>query len=79
MALTVKSTKLKGPGGYTTTTPTLSPGAGHVKPMGGGVATKRPASHQVQSPYAGGRSGSNADTEALLKNTPRTVVSNVGP
>jgi hypothetical protein len=74
MALTVKQTPLKGPGGYTTTTPTLAGGAGELKVFAGGVATKRPSSHQVKSPYYRGRSGSNPDTEALLKNTSRTIV-----
>jgi hypothetical protein len=79
MALTVKKTPLKAGGGYTTTTPTLSPGAGHLKPFGGGVPDVRPKSHQVQSPYYRGRPGSNPDTQALLKNRPRVIVSNVGP
>ena len=72
--LTVKETPLKGPGGYTTTTPTLSGGAGELKPMAGGVQSKRPSSHEVQSPYHRGSSGSRPDTEALLHNTPRTIV-----
>jgi hypothetical protein len=74
MALTVKQTPLLSPGGYTTTTPTLSPGAGELKPFGGGVPDRRPKSHQVKSVYYRGRSGSNPDTERLLKNVPRTVL-----
>jgi hypothetical protein len=77
--LTVKQTPLKKAGGYTTTTPTLSPGAGHLKPFGGGVPDRRPASHAVASPYHRGRKGRNKDTEALLKNVPRTVVTDAAP
>jgi hypothetical protein len=75
MALTVKQTPLKGAGGYTTTTPTLTPGAGHLKPFGGGVPDVRSSSHAMPSPYFRGRRASpRADTEALLKNQERVIV-----
>ena len=69
--LTVKSTPLSGPGGYTTTTPTLKGGAGALKPMGGGTANK--VGYKKVTPFRG-KSGSNPDTQALLKNVPRKVV-----
>jgi hypothetical protein len=53
--LTVKSTPLSGPGGYTTSTPTLKGGAGELKPMGGG--TKLTPHRHAVSPFSGGRSG----------------------
>ena len=69
--LTPKSTKLSGPGGYTTTTPTLKGGAGDLKPMGGGKADR--VGTNAVTPFRG-KSGSNPDTQALLKNVPRTIV-----
>jgi hypothetical protein len=72
--LTVKQTPLKRAGGYTTTTPTLTPGAGSLKPFAAGVPDRRPSSHAVVSPYYRGRRGSNLDTEALLKNQERVIV-----
>jgi hypothetical protein len=72
--LTVKQTPLKGAGGYTTTTPTLSPGAGHLKPFGGGTPNPHSVTRAVASPYYRGRPGRNPDTEALLKNRERVIV-----
>lgn len=71
--LTPKSTPLKGPGGYTTNTPTKSGSAGQLKPMGGGKPMR--VQSQSVSPFSGGKKGSNPDTQALLKNVPRTVIS----
>jgi hypothetical protein len=70
--MTPKSTKLSGPGGYTTTTPTLKGGAGDLKPMGGGKPMK--VGNAAASPFSGGKKGSNKDTQALLKNVKRTVI-----
>ena len=73
--LTVKSTKLSGPGGYTTSTPTLQGGAGTLKPMGGGTASK--PRRKAVTPFSGKSGVGSADTRALLKNVPRTVVPTV--
>jgi len=67
---------LKGAGGYTTTTPTLKGGAGRLKPMGGGTANK--VGTNAATPFRGKR-GSNKDTQALLKNTPRTLLDQPPP
>jgi hypothetical protein len=80
MALTVKQTPLKGPGGYTTNTPTLTPGAGRLKPFAAGTSSRRPSSHEMPSPYFRGRRGApRADTVSLLKNTPRTLLDQPEP
>lgn len=68
--LTVPETKLKGPGGYTTNTPTLKPGAGNLKPFGGGTPDRVQAN--AATPFKGKR-GSNKDTDRMLKNVPRVV------
>jgi hypothetical protein len=57
--LTPKSTALKGPGGYTTTTPTLKGGAGALKPLTGSRAT--PVHHNAVSPFSGGRRGKSVE------------------
>jgi hypothetical protein len=74
--LTVKQTPLKGPGGYTTTTPTLSPGAGELKVFGAGIPDVRKAGTEVQSRLfqRGHRHGSDPYTSAALKRVPRTIV-----
>ena len=69
--LEVKTTKLSGPGGYTTSTPTLKGGAGDLKPMGGGTPNR--VGNKAVTPFRG-KSGSNPDTQALLKNVPRTII-----
>lgn len=71
--LTVKQTPLKGPGSYTTTTPTKAGGAGELKPFGAGTANNRSITIQTKSPYFGGKRGSDAATSRLLKNKPRTI------
>ena len=78
MALTVKTTPLKGAGGYTTTTPTLKGSAGALKPMGGGQQSHRKAGTEVvNQTYGhgkGGRKGEDKHTTAFLKNQARTIV-----
>lgn len=69
--MTPKSTKLSGPGGYTTNTATKKGGAGQLKPMGGGKPNK--VGNAAASPFSGGKKGSNKDTQALLKNVDRQV------
>ena len=69
--LTVKQTPLLSPGGYSPTVKTLSGGAGELKPMGGGTPDRIQA--KSVTPFRG-KSGSNPDTQALLKNVPRTIV-----
>ena len=72
--LTPKSTPLKGPGGYTTNTPTKSGSAGQLKPMGGGKPMR--VQSQSVSPFSGGkRGGDDSITHRYLKNVKRTVVS----
>jgi hypothetical protein len=65
--LTVKSTQLSGPGGYTTTTPTLKGGAGELKPMGGG--TKNAPHRRQVSAFSGGRKG-----ESVQLRGPGTII-----
>lgn len=73
--LTPKETKLSGPGGYTTTTPTKAGGAGTLKPMGGGTANVRKAGTPVNNRiFQGGKRGSDAATSARLKNVKRVIV-----
>lgn len=57
MGLTPIGTTLKGPGGYTTNTPTLKGSAGKLKPMVG--ARKTPVHHNAATPFSGGRRGSS--------------------
>ena len=66
--LTPISTKLSGPGGYTTTTPTLKGGAGELKPMGGGVSSK-PKRNAV-SPFSEGRRGRSVELKGPGKIIP---------
>ena len=73
--LTPKSTTLSGPGGYTTSTPTKKGGAGNLKPMGGGTASK--VGKKAVTPFSGRSGAPRADTQALLKNVPRTVIPTV--
>ena len=54
--MTPKATKLSGPGGYTTNTPTLKGSAGALKPMVGSRATS--VHRGAASPFSGGRRGS---------------------
>ncbi len=75
MALTPKSTPLKGAGGYTTTTPTKKGGAGVLKPFGAGRQSVRNAGTPVNNRiFQGGKRGVNAATSAQLKNKPRVIV-----
>jgi hypothetical protein len=75
--MTPKATRLSGPGGYTTTTPTLKGGAGDLKPMGGGTANK--VNNKAQSPFARGKRGTDKNRHDALKNVPRTIVAEVNP
>ena len=73
--LTVKQTPLKGAGGYTTNTPTLSPGAGELKVFGAGTAHVRKAGTEVQNrTFQGGKRGSDSYTTAALKRVRRVIV-----
>lgn len=73
--LTPKSTTLSGPGGYTISTPTKAGGAGNLKPMGGGTASR--VRRKAVTPFSGQRGAPRADTQALLKNVPRKVIPTV--
>jgi hypothetical protein len=55
---------------------TKSGSAGTLKPMGGGTANK--VSSRAATPFRGKR-GSNKDTQALLKNVPRTLLDQPAP
>lgn len=68
--LTPKSTPLKGPGGYTTTVPTLKGGAGVLKPMVGSRAT--PVHRSAVSPFSGGSRGKSVELRG-----PATVIPDI--
>lgn len=75
--MTPKATTLSGPGGYTTTTPTLKGGAGALKPMGGGTPNK--VGRAQVSSLARGKRGTDKNRHDALKNVPRTIAPEVTP